>query len=67
MSDGQLESSGQRWEARARVDYPLHFLIWLHEHKLLDEKLHTINLSEGSTSQVNFTYFKNIDLILIFL
>ncbi|KAL4096565.1 hypothetical protein QTP88_021491 [Uroleucon formosanum] len=39
-SDGQPESvSGQRWEARARVDFPLHYLIWLREHELLEEKL----------------------------
>ncbi|XP_022159943.1 ankyrin repeat domain-containing protein 13D isoform X1 [Myzus persicae] len=42
-SDGRPELvSGQRWEARARVDFPLHYLIWLREHKLLEEKLDAI-------------------------
>lgn len=62
MSDKPQESIGQRWEARARVDYPLHYLIWLHEHKLLNEKLHTMNLTESSSNQVNCTHFIKIQI-----
>lgn len=52
MSNGRPESSGKRWEARARVDYPLHYLIWLREHKLLEEKLDLIGIDENSLNQV---------------
>lgn len=52
MSDDQPESAGRRWEARARVDYPLHYLIWLREHKILEEKLDTINVNGDPSGQV---------------
>lgn len=52
MSNGGPESSGKRWEARARAEYPLHYLIWLREHKLLEEKLDIIGTDESSISQV---------------
>lgn len=58
MSDKRMESSANRWESRARVDYPLHYLIWLHEHKSLEEKLNTINFNKNTASQVNFTNIK---------
>ncbi|XP_025410106.1 ankyrin repeat domain-containing protein 13D isoform X1 [Sipha flava] len=51
MSDDRPESAGRRWEARARVDYPLHYLIWLREHKLLEEKLDSINANGDPSSQ----------------
>lgn len=54
MSDGRPENTDKRWEARARVDYPLHYLIWLREHKLLEEKLDIIGSDEDSTDQVTF-------------
>lgn len=53
MSD---EGSAKRWEARARVEYPLHYLIWLREHKLLEEKLEAINADEN----IAFTSWVNI-------
>lgn len=43
-------SSARRWEARARVEYPLHYLIWLREHKLLEEKLEAINANVDTVS-----------------
>lgn len=58
MSNEQPESSAnQRWEARARVEYPLHYLIWLHEHKLLEEKLEMINSDPDFASQVILLIF----------
>lgn len=53
-SDRQPEpGTSQRWEARARVDFPLHYLIWLREHKLLEEKLDAICSNQLPTSQVS--------------
>jgi len=54
MSDERLGSSAKQWEVRARVDYPLHYFIWLHEHESLEEKLNTINSNKDTASQVNF-------------
>lgn len=54
MADGRPESSAnQRWEARARVDYPLHYLIWLREHKLLELKLDSLNSDNDPADQVS--------------
>lgn len=53
-SDGRPELvSGQRWEARARVDFPLHYLIWLREHKLLEEKLEATGSGQQPAVKVN--------------
>jgi len=53
-SEGRPELvSGQRWEARARVDFPLHYLIWLREHKLLEEKLDATGSGQQPAVKVN--------------
>lgn len=58
MSNEQPESSvNQRWEARARVEYPLHYLIWLREHKLLEEKLEMMDSDQDFDSQVILLIF----------
>lgn len=45
-------SADHRWEARARVDYPLHYLIWLREHKLLELELDSLNADNNPADQV---------------
>lgn len=54
MSDGRTESSVRgRWEARAKTDYPLHYFIWLRDHKSLKEQLSAINIDGDPVSRVS--------------
>ncbi|XP_050436994.1 ankyrin repeat domain-containing protein 13D isoform X2 [Adelges cooleyi] len=46
MSDRSPESFSGRWEDQAQINYPLHYLIWLQEHKLLEDKLNSINFND---------------------
>lgn len=54
--------SAKRWEARARVEYPLHYLIWLREHKLLEEKLDAIqaDVDIAFTDQVKYSIVTDV-------